>query len=396
MDLQKINAPHIPMGIYIHWPFCRSICPYCHFNRYVMPEIDWSQWEDAFVRDIDFWSQKTQDKTVVSIFFGGGTPSLMKPSLAAKIISSVRDHWRVDSELEVTLEMNPNDYLTTPAFIEAGVNRISMGVQSFRQNTLTLLGRHHKLSHIEQALMLLRSLGVRYSFDLICGHEHHKNPKLWQEELTMACPWIGDHLSVYHLSYEPGTPFYYQRHKELPEDILLEITDITENTLNQWGLTGYEISNYARAHQESRHNLVYWRYQDYIGLGPGACGRLDYGQGKMATETFKLPKEWLDAVRKEGTGCKEPEPLSREQQVCETLLMNLRLREGLPIRNLVHPHERLTSSFSERVGQCCDWGLLDKQSLEEKEILLLTRKGQCVLTSVVETLCTHDVIEAIP
>ncbi len=393
MDILEEKSGDTPLGIYVHWPFCRSICPYCHFNRYLMPEIDWGQWEVAFAKEIAFWSQRTRDKKVVSLFFGGGTPSLMKPALAGTIIELVKNHWQVDPDLEVTLEMNPNDFNTAESFLEAGVNRISMGVQSFRQNTLDLLGRHHKLSHIEQALALLNSLKTRYSFDLICGHEHHKNPQLWQEELAMACPWMGEHLSVYHLSYEPGTPFYHQKHKELSEDILLQIGEITRNTLEKWGLSAYEISNYAKPGGESRHNLVYWRYQDYLGLGPGACGRLQWGEEKIATETPKLPKDWLAAVQEKGTGCIHQEALSREQQVCENLLMSLRLKEGLPIPKLTQRNERLTQSFLNKLDQACGLGLLDQEAFKMHNRLILTYKGQCVLTSVVEMLCSEAVIE---
>lgn len=354
------------LAIYIHWPFCRSICPYCHFNRYVVDSVDERAWEQAFVQELAYWKHRLGSRSIVSIFFGGGTPSLMSPGLVSKILNTIAGLWSVSEKVEITLEMNPTDYTKAGAFAQAGINRISMGVQSFHDETLKFLGRTHRVEHIQEALRVLKQVGLRYSFDLIYGHKHHENAQQWAMELALARPWIDDHLSLYQLSYESGTPFYKKRHQELSDEVVLHLESLTEEALAPLGLQRYEVSNYARPKAHSVHNRMYWTYQDFLGLGPGAHGRItlrDTTSGaltKMATHNAGLPDVWMHKVGEQGNGMILDKPLTREQRFQEQLLMGLRLREGLPWENMLDPGEGLHKNLIGRIWKCLEEGLLEK------------------------------------
>jgi|LauGreDrversion4_2_1035121.scaffolds.fasta_scaffold374600_1 putative oxygen-independent coproporphyrinogen III oxidase len=375
------------LAIYIHWPFCRSICPYCDFNRYIAPELDWAVWETSFLKEIAYWGKRTGPRTVASIFFGGGTPSLMKPELTKKLIEAISHTWVLPQWSEVTLEMNPTDVEHVLAFQQAGINRISMGVQSFNQDTLSFLGRTHTVEHIHSALAHLKSAQMRYSFDLIYGHKHHEHGDQWTQELTQALPWVSDHLSLYELSYEQGTPFYHKRYQTLADERILELEDITERFLSPLGLERYEISNYATPGGQSQHNLMYWTYQDFLGLGPGAHGRLTERGCKIATQAHSLPRHWLAALEEEEPSLAINTSLSREEWLQEQLLMGLRLLKGLDITDLFLPHEEVYPSFYERIDLCRMQGLITPVGLA------LTLKGRCVLNSVVTYVCSTPIIK---
>jgi putative oxygen-independent coproporphyrinogen III oxidase len=323
-----------PLAVYIHWPFCRSLCPYCNFNRYVANDVDVAPWRRAFEREIQFWGHRAPGRRVASVFFGGGTPSLMPPDLVASILGNLGSVFGWHGQPEITLEMNPNEMDKAEAFQAAGVNRISMGVQSFVPQTLTMLGRSHSVQQLSQALDHLRATGLRFSFDLIYGHRHHHSQHeggaQWQHELDQAVRWVDEHLSLYQLTYEQGTPFYTQRNQSLDEDRLLQLEAWADTAMAGVGLYRYEISNYARPGAESQHNLIYWRYGDFLGIGPGAHGRLRDGQNnRWATHGHCAPQRWLDSVQDHGHGLAKDQLLDGATVLQEQLMMGLRLRSGI-------------------------------------------------------------------
>jgi len=324
---------------------------------------------------------------IKSIFFGGGTPSLMRPELVKKLLTAISDTWIMPQEIEITLEMNPTDVNQVHGFQDAGINRISMGVQSFDQTTLSFLGRTHTVDHIHHALGALKSAHIRYSFDLIYGHTHHEQGDQWAQELTLALPWITDHISLYELSYEHGTPFYHKRHQTLKDERLLELEDITETFLTPLSLERYEISNYATPSGQSQHNLMYWTYQDFLGLGPGAHGRITEQGFKVATQAHSLPKQWIASLCEQGNSLAIDQPLSREEQIQEQLLMGLRLQKGITVKDLFLPQEEAYPSFYDRIEHC------RAQELITPSDLALTSKGRCVLNSVVHYLCSVPIVK---
>ena len=378
-----------PLAIYIHWPFCRSICPYCHFNRYVAPELDWTLWENSFLKEIAYWGKRVGPKVIKSIFLGGGTPSLMKPDLVARLIKAVSDTWVTPKGIEITLEMNPTDVEHVRAFQNAGINRISMGIQSFTQSTLSLLGRIHTVEHIHHALEQVKNSQLSYSFDLIYGHTLHTHADQWAQDLTQALPWITNHISLYELSYEQGTPFYHKRHHILEDERLLELEEITHTLLTPLGLERYEISNYATPKAQSQHNLMYWTYQDFLGLGPGAHGRITEQGKKVATQAHRLPRHWISSLSEKDNGLAIDHPLSREERLQEHLLMGLRLQKGLQVQELFLPQEKGCPLFYERIKHCQDQGLILPSHLA------LTSKGRNVLNSIVTYLCSLPIVKSV-
>lgn len=391
---QPSSVPTFPLGIYIHWPFCRSICPYCHFNRYLETPIHWPTWEKAFVEELSFWAQSMPMHLVHSVFFGGGTPSLMHPEWVYRVLQHVRRIWPTVSEWEVTLEMNPNEAEKAGDFVRAGVNRFSMGVQSFHAESLTLLGRSHTVNDLTRALSFLQESGAAYSFDMIYGHALHAQPDKWRADLESAVPWIKDHVSLYHLIYEQGTPFYKYRTDELSDNTMLHLDHIVRSTIEPLGLKQYEISNYAKSHARSTHNLIYWTYHDFLGIGPGAHGRMrtnGCGQAvpKWATENWGKPDVWLDAVNQKGNGHARCSVLTRNQCAEEHLLMSLRLTDGFLMRDLVTENESLSDAFCRHVDVCRK----EKLMYDDTDRIRLTQRGQRVLNSVVSFLCQDPIVE---
>ncbi|HUH84114.1 MAG TPA: radical SAM family heme chaperone HemW [Stellaceae bacterium] len=322
------------LALYIHWPFCKSKCPYCDFNSHVRAAIDETRWRNALLTELDQVAGETAGRRVASIFFGGGTPSLMMPETVAALIERAGRHWRFADGIEVTLEANPNSVEAArfAALAEAGVNRLSLGVQALDDRALRFLGRGHDAAEALAAIALARQHFRRFSFDLIYARPGQV-PAEWENELGRALALAGDHLSLYQLTIEPGTAFATAAERGdivLPDDEQQgALYEMTERRLAAAGLAAYEISNYARPGGESRHNLAYWRYDDYAGIGPGAHGRLTLGDAKIATRRKRAPESWLAAVEAEGDGTEERVALSPEERAREMLMMGLRLAEGV-------------------------------------------------------------------
>jgi len=326
-----------PFGVYVHWPFCLSKCPYCDFNSHVRhTAIDEPRFLRAFHTEIGTTAERMRGRTVSSIFFGGGTPSLMQPSTIAGILNSIARQWRVAPDAEITMEANPTSVEAERfrGYRAAGVNRVSLGVQALDDRVLAELGRLHTAREALDAVDVARKVFDRYSFDLIYARPGQE-PKAWATELRAALAEAGEHLSLYQLTIEPDTPFaglHAAGKLQLPdEDTARALYDTTQDICGAQGLPAYEISNHARPGGECRHNLIYWRSHEYAGVGPGAHGRLDIDGQRHATATEKRPETWLNLVESEGHGVITDEVLTREERSDEFLLMGLRLAEGITI-----------------------------------------------------------------
>jgi putative oxygen-independent coproporphyrinogen III oxidase len=327
-------------GVYVHWPFCAAKCPYCDFNSHVrFGGIDEPRFLAGFLRELDHTAALTGPRTVSSIFFGGGTPSLMAPSTVAAIIDKIAALYTVRPDAELTLEANPSSVEAErfKGYRSAGVNRVSMGVQALHDGELKKLGRIHSVSEAKAAIAVAGKTFNRYTFDLIYARPG-QTPDAWRAELSEALALAGDHLSLYQLSIEPETPFatlHASGKLVIPDpDAALALYEITQEMTAARGLPQYEISNHARPGQESRHNLIYWRYGDYAGIGPGAHGRIVTSGQRHATVTERGPEAWLARVEADGHGMTELTPLTGAEQADEMLLMGLRLNEGLDLARL--------------------------------------------------------------
>ena len=321
-------------GVYVHWPFCLSKCPYCDFNSHVRERIDERRWRSALLAELAHYAAETKTRRVTSLFLGGGTPSLMAPETVAAIIDRVEALWPTAPDLEITLEANPSsvDAARFAAYAAAGVNRVSLGVQALDDEALHFLGRRHSAADALAALGLAHRHFARVSFDLIYARPG-QTVAAWRRELARALNHAGEHLSLYQLTIESNTAFA-QAHARgdlvLPEEALAAaLYEATQDTLEAAGLPAYEISNHARPGAESRHNLTYWRYDDYVGAGPGAHGRLTLDGVKVATRQHRAPEAWLERVERCGHATRARLRLSPAERVEELLLMGLRLREGV-------------------------------------------------------------------
>jgi putative oxygen-independent coproporphyrinogen III oxidase len=324
-------------GVYIHWPFCLSKCPYCDFNSHVRREpIDEQRFLRAFHGEIGTTGERTRGRTVSSIFFGGGTPSLMQPSTIAGVLNSIARQWRVAGDVEITLEANPTSVEAERfrGYRAAGVNRVSLGVQALDDRALAELGRMHTAQEALDAVGVARAIFDRFSFDLIYARPGQTLDK-WASELKRALAYAGEHLSLYQLTIEPDTPFaalHAAGKLRTPDDDLARaLYDTTQEICAANGLPAYEISNHARPGAECRHNLVYWRGHEYAGIGPGAHGRLDIDGARHAIATEKRPESWLMQVEAKGHGVIADDVLTREEMSDEFLLMGLRLAEGIDV-----------------------------------------------------------------
>jgi putative oxygen-independent coproporphyrinogen III oxidase len=322
-------------GVYLHWPFCLSKCPYCDFNSHVRhAAIDEARFVRAFAAEIAATAARVGARTVSTIFFGGGTPSLMQPATVGAILDAIARHWSVARDVEVTLEANPTSVEATRfrGFRAAGVNRVSLGVQALDDGALRELGRLHSAREALDAVAVARASFDRFSFDLIYARPG-QTPQAWAAELARAIAEAGEHLSLYQLTIEQDTPFFaLQAAGRLvtpDDDSARALYDTTQDVCAAAGLPAYEISNHARPGGECRHNLVYWRAHEYAGIGPGAHGRLDVDGERYATATEKRPEAWLARVETRGTGIVTDETLTSEQKSDEFLLMGLRLAEGV-------------------------------------------------------------------
>jgi oxygen-independent coproporphyrinogen-3 oxidase len=323
-------------AVYVHWPFCLAKCPYCDFNSHVrLQPPDQARYIAAFRREIAHRAALAPGRTVSSIFFGGGTPSLMEGRTVGAILDAIGEHWAVDPRCEVSLEANPTSVEAGrfADFRAAGVNRVSLGVQALNDADLKSLGRMHSADEALAAVAIARKYFERYSFDLIYARSPMQTPALWRAELELAISHAAEHLSLYQLTIEPGTAFerlFRAGKLAIPDhEAGAVLYEITQEITARHGLPVYEISNHARPGAECRHNLVYWHYGEYAGIGPGAHGRLVTADGRMAQSTEKRPEVWLDRVEAEGHALVEDEQLSAESQGDEYQLMGLRLVEGI-------------------------------------------------------------------
>ena len=330
-DPEKTDA----FGVYVHWPFCLSKCPYCDFNSHVRhAAVDEDRFARAFAREIEVTAARAPDRQVSSIFLGGGTPSLMRPQTVGSILDAIGKHWKVAPDVEVTLEANPTSVEATRfgGYRAAGVNRVSLGVQALDDASLQALGRLHSAREALDAVAIARNNFERYSFDLIYARPD-QTPDMWAGELKLAITEAAEHLSLYQLTIEPETPFSVLhaagRLKTPDEATARALYDVTQEVCDAHGLRAYEISNHARAGAECRHNLVYWRGEEYAGIGPGAHGRLDIDGTRHAIATEKRPEAWLMRVEATGHGVITDDPLNSEERADEFLLMGLRLAEGI-------------------------------------------------------------------
>lgn len=382
VNIANIRSGGNELALYVHWPFCVSKCPYCDFNSHVRATIDQDEWRDALLADLAHEANLLPGRTLTSIFFGGGTPSLMEPSTAASIIDAARGHWRASDDLEVTLEANPNSVEAErfADLAEAGVNRLSLGLQSFEDEKLAFLGRAHSAAEGQRALETAQKHFARVSFDLIYALPGDTEEG-WTRTLQRALSVGTSHLSLYQLTIEPGTRFASMVAKHefepLDADTAANLYELTSEMTAASGMPGYEISNHARAGQESRHNLTYWRYGDYAGIGPGAHGRR-LGQ---RTVRHRKPENFLSGMRRNGHGIAEEELLSAGEAADEALVMGLRLAEGID-----------ALALEQRFGiPMVDWAKVDRHTAAG----LLERNGGRIRTTPKGRLVLDSLLAAI-
>ena len=372
-------------GLYIHWPFCEAKCPYCDFNSHVSRSIDQRAWRDAYLSELERGAAETQGRVLNAVFFGGGTPSLMDPDVVADVIAAIRRLWPTANDLEITLEANPGSVEADrfAAFRQAGVNRISMGIQALNDADLKRLGRIHTIAEGLAAFDIARATFDRVSFDLIYGRQNQALVD-WQAELKQALSLAIDHMSLYQLTIEQGTAFGDRyaigKLRGLPTDDLgADMYAATQDICGEMGMPSYEVSNHARDGAQSRHNLIYWRYGDYLGIGPGAHGRLTQNGNRFATECFSNPKRWLDASVSGATE-KPRELLTTEDQGSEFLMMGLRLKEGVDLRR----YEALAGAplSTKKITQMQDIGMISRV----QDQLFVTDQGFMVLNAILAEL----------
>ncbi|NBB96615.1 MAG: coproporphyrinogen III oxidase [Alphaproteobacteria bacterium] len=377
---------HGGFGLYVHWPFCQAKCPYCDFNSHVSAHVDQTAWGRAYLAEIDRLAAETGPRVLNTIFFGGGTPSLMNPDLVAAIIDRARARWPAANDLEVTLEANPTSVEAGRfrAYAQGGVNRVSMGIQALDDTDLKRLGRMHSVAEGRAAFDIARNTFDRVSFDLIYARQYQALAA-WEQELTEALSMAVDHLSLYQLTIEPGTAFGARAAKGglhgLPDDdISADMYLATQDICARHGLPDYEVSNHARPGAQSRHNLIYWRYGDYAGIGPGAHGRLTLDGTRWATQTPLMPSTWLDQVATQGHGEAPREAIPTEEQALEHIMMGLRLREGLNMDRFAHLSGAPLPQ--DRINTLVEQGLVTAQGNR----LTATPQGRAVLNGVLREL----------
>ena len=334
IDENSDRAGADTLALYVHWPFCLSRCPYCDFNAHVRETIDQTRWRDALLAELSYWANQTSGRTLTSIFFGGGTPSLMDPTTTGAVIDSAAKHWSFANDIEITLEANPTS-IEAAKFTDlkaAGVNRVSIGVQALDNDSLKFLGRGHDRDQALAALKLAEQTFPRFSFDLIYARPG-QTISSWTNELKEALSLAGDHLSLYQLTIEKGTPFFADERAGafvLPEENnAAELFNVTQEICDQHGMPAYEISNHARPGSECRHNITYWEGGDYVGAGPGAHGRLTINNAVHATEQIPGPENWLEEVEASGHATRNRIAIDADGRVEEIFMMGLRLTNGL-------------------------------------------------------------------
>ena len=376
-------------GLYVHWPFCESKCPYCDFNSHVSDSVDQAAWRAGLLSELDHYGSKTEGRRLDTVFFGGGTPSMMPTATAAAVLDRLSRYWVLSKSMEVTLEANPSsvEARKLDEFRKSGINRVSLGVQSFSDADLRFLGRTHSAADARNAIAAARQTFDRVSFDLIYALPG-QGPAKWARQLEQALSFGTDHLSLYQLTIEKGTAFY-SAHKNgafaVPdEDLAANLYMQTHRTLEKAGLEAYEVSNYAIPGSESLHNLVYWRGGDYVGIGPGAHGRLSFDGERFRTEQIPLPTNWLISVDKEGHASRISNLIPRSELIMEQLLMGMRLSEGVDRKRFA----RITGAGLEDDIDCVRAEAMIAAGLIEltPTHLRATQKGRLRLNAVIEAL----------
>lgn len=373
-------------GIYFHWPFCEARCPYCDFNTYAEVGYDQETWKSAYLRQLDTYAATTERQPCDTVFFGGGTPSLLQPRIIAAILDRIDQLWRLASDAEITLEANPSSTESAKfaRYSNAGINRISIGVQSLNDTDLKRLGRMHSVTEAKTAFEIAANQFSQVSVDLMFGRQFQRLAN-WQQELDDIMQWGAQHLSLYQLTIEPKTVFGLRhqagRLEGLPNDALAAEMQLAAAAIcHQYGYYQYEISNYAQLGYESRHNLIYWRCHDFLGIGPGAHGRLTIDGQRISTETYLLPNKWLEAVSTTGCGEVRRTKLTKQEIATEYLMMSLRLTEGTNL-------SRLQKYCKEILNNNALNQLLEHKFVEIKDNhLKVTNSGRLVLNSIISTL----------
>lgn len=368
-------------GLYVHWPFCQAKCPYCDFNSHVAASVDQDRWKRALVSEIRRLSEDVPGRVLDSVFFGGGTPSLMEPDTVAAILEAARTGWSASNQIEITLEANPTSVEADKfrAFRDVGINRVSVGIQALNDADLKALGRLHTVAEAKAAYDIARNTFERTSFDLIYARQY-QTLQDWERELQEALVMADGHLSLYQLTIEDNTAFGDRfargRLPGLPvEDLSADMFDLTQVLTQEAGLPAYEISNHARKDQESRHNLIYWRSGDWAAIGPGAHGRLTIEDQRIATEAHLQPGKWLQAVEGEGTGEIKREVLLPSEFDEERIMMGLRMTQGLPASLL-----KLANNL--KIKDLIENGLIRQHG----ERISLTEKGRPLLNAILKEI----------
>lgn len=388
MPSAAISPAHAqPLALYIHWPWCLAKCPYCDFNSHAadpatLPD---QAYRDAITAELHHFAAMTSGRSIASIFFGGGTPSLMSPDTTAHIIATANALWGLESTCEITLEANPTSVEAAKfrAFREAGINRVSIGVQALNDADLQALGREHSAAEAQRAVEIASAIFDRFTFDLIYARPEQSLLE-WEDELTQALRMAGDHLSLYQLTVEPGTDFFRRRVPEAGEDLAADLYQLTQELTTDAGLGAYEISNHARPGFESRHNLTYWTGGDYVGVGPGAHGRITTAKGIAATHQIAEPTRWMERVALHGHGTAKTRPLSAMDRATERLLAGLRLTQGIDRQRF---HADIGFDICEALDprgleMLTDAGLVRLSS----DTLMVTEAGRLTLNAILERL----------
>ncbi len=377
------------IAIYIHWPFCKSKCPYCDFNSHVQESIDNQAWLDAYLKQIESFASIIKDKTITSIFFGGGTPSLMPAVTVNKIIDKLFSLSKTTNNIEITLEANPTS-IESKKFVEfkaAGINRVSIGIQSFNEMDLKFLGREHSKQEAIAALKIANSIFDNYSFDLIYALPN-QTIETWEQELQEAIQYAKHHLSLYQLTIEKGTPFYLQHKNKkfiLPDhDQAAELYSFTDSFMTNRGLHPYEISNYARPNFESQHNLAYWRYNQYLGIGPGAHSRIMMDNKLCAVVMHHSPQKWLENVTSDIMPIQQKTNLTKKDMLLEYLIMGLRIKEGIQLAKLEQLLQQPTDQLLniKNIQHLCELNYIKC----ENGIIAVTTQGKLLLNKIVEQI----------
>jgi oxygen-independent coproporphyrinogen-3 oxidase len=377
---------HAGFGLYLHWPFCQSKCPYCDFNSHVAAQVDQSRWLRAFEAEIDRIGALTEGRILNTVFFGGGTPSLMEAATVQGILDRIRATWTLANDIEITLEANPGSVEAARfvSYAKAGVNRVSLGIQSLDPEDLRRLGRMHSVDEAARAIAIAQSTFDRVSIDLIYARQN-QTLAAWRDELHRALDFGTSHLSLYQLTIEDGTVFGQMHAKNLlkglpEEDLAADMFELTQDVTRQAGLPAYEVSNHARPGDESRHNLIYWRMGDYAGIGPGAHGRLTLGSVRLATESERMPGAWLDRTLKQPGAAETRDRLSPEERATEYLIFALRLTEGASLGRFAALAGAPLADAS--LDELTRLGLLHR----EADRIRTTRAGAMVLNGVLRAL----------